>query len=436
MNTLCLIWRFFEIVFFVAVHTVILALRLTIWLIGGRAKARLSLLGESFARLLESLGATFIKIGQILSSRPDLLPPEIIAPLARLQDETKPFSARKIPKIIRKEFGQSMGDLFAAFDFNPLSSASVAQVHRARLKQGTEVAIKIRRPGLIRRVRDDLLLLNYFIRLLNLLPAMRLIPLGGLAAEFGGAIEKQLDFRIEAENNRRFRKNFSKDANVKIPALIDDLCSQSVLAMEFIDNLTKVQALDLTERERENAAVVGLRALYKMIFVDGFIHGDMHPGNIFFRAGGEFVLLDLGLVAKLEGRDLKDFVEFFYGMATNNGKECARVAFETATFRAPHCDREKFEGAMIRLIDEHFSKDARDFEVTAFAAHLFDTQRRYGISGTTKFTMAIVSLVVFEGMVKRLHPGLDFQAEARKFIVTAWSRVFLNPSPRSLAAAR
>ncbi|KYC43737.1 hypothetical protein WA1_00810 [Scytonema hofmannii PCC 7110] len=419
MDILFLLWRLAEISFSFIIHLIRLVVRLGIRTLLDRKPKLNRLLGDFIAELLESLGATFIKIGQILSSRPDLLPSEIIASLTRLQDRVAPFNTRRIPGLIQEAFGRSINEIFESFDYKPISSASVAHVHWARLKDGTEVAVKIRRPGLLRKVKNDLLIIKSFAKTLDLFPIMRLIPLTGLVAEFSKSIELQLDFTIEANNNQLFHKNFAEVKNIIFPKLINELCTDSVLVMEFLNGLMKVSEVDFTPMQRKTSAIASVRALYKMIFIDGFIHADLHPGNIYFREGGECVILDLGMVASLNGSDLKDFVDFFLGMVINNGKNCARVVYDTATYRAKDCDRQKFEAGIVQLINEHSSKTAREFEVTSFAVQLFNIQRQFGIRGSTNFTMAILSLAVFEGIVKQLQADLDFQGEARSFIFHA-----------------
>ncbi|MEK6408075.1 MAG: AarF/UbiB family protein [Acidobacteriota bacterium] len=417
-----LVYRAFEIAILFAGHGISFAFRLISHMVFKRKSATARAAGEVLPKLFESLGATFIKIGQILSSRPDLLPPEIIGPLSRLQDSVAPFDSRKIPNLIEQAFGRPIDEIFESIDFTPCSSASIAQVHRARLKGGEVVALKIRRPGLLRKVESDLYILHCLVKFIELFPAARLVPMRGIAEEFGQAIRDQLDLDLEADNHRRIRRNLSDLKRVVIPRLYDDFCTESILTMEYLDGLMRIDALDFNPSEREEAAALGLQALYRMLFVDGLIHADMHPGNVFFRRGIQFILLDFGLVAKLEDSDLTDFAHFFLGMATNNGKECARIVHETATFQAANYDRSKFESEMVKLIGRHSSKIARDFEVTQFAIELFDTQRKSGIRGSTKFTMAIVSLVVFEGIAKQVYPDLDFQREARQFIPAIMSR--------------
>ncbi len=426
IGILYLIYRLLEIFTIIAFHSFHLGLSLIRQKVLRHYTPRSSVFGNSLAALLESLGTTFIKIGQILSSRPDLLPANLIAPLSRLQDGVAPFNHRKIPHLIQQAFGRSIEELFESFDFTPVSSASVAQVHRARLKGGEDVAIKIRRPGLLRIVKSDLLILRLVLKIVEWFPALRLVPIRGIAEEFGQVIKEQLDFRLEADNNRRFRKNLCDVKQVIIPKLYDDLCTESILTMEYLDGLIKIDKLDFNIQQREQAAAIGLKALYRMMFVDGLIHADMHPGNIFFRKGVEFILLDFGLVAKLDDRDLKNFARFFFGMASNNGKLCAQIVHETATFQAVDYDQTKFESAMVDLIAKHSSKVARDFEVTEFAVELFDTQRKHRIRGSTRFTMAIISLVVFEGIAKQIYPDLDFQREARQFIPSILKNLILN----------
>ena len=382
-----------------------------------RRESHQELLGRFLAELFESLGAAFIKIGQILSSRPDLLPASIITHLRRLQDEVAPFDVRRIPRLIEEALGRPMEEVFESFDLEPVSSASIAHVHRARLADGRHVAVKIRRPAAVRQVSTDLRWFSWMARLLDQLPPLRILPLSEAVGEVGEAVAQQLDFRLEAENNRRFREHFRGHRNVAIPELVEELCSDSVLTMEFMDRLEKVGITDLPRESRETSTLVGLKALFKMIFIDGFIHADLHPGNFFLRPEGEVVLLDMGLVARLVGDNLQHFKDFFFGLVANDGRKCARVVDETATYRAPEFDRRRFEESMVRLIAHHSRLNAEEFEVTAFVYQLFDIQRRHRLRGSTHFTMTILSLAVYEGIVKQLYPQLDFQRQALAFLV-------------------
>ena len=156
-----------------------------------------------------------------------------------------------------------------------------------------------------------------------------------------------------------------------------------------------------------------------MIFLDGFVHADMHPGNVFVREWGEFVILDTGLVAILDEANQRDFVDFFFGLINNEGRECARIIYENASYRAKTCDLEAFEAAMVELIARHSALKCFEFEVAHFVYELMVAQRRFKIRGSTKFMMTILSMVVYDGICKQLYPQCDFQSEARGFLITA-----------------
>jgi ubiquinone biosynthesis protein len=413
------IGRFAEICLLVAFHGAWFAASGARLLLLRRRSECGAMFGERLATLCEALGPTFVKAGQILSSRPDLLPVEIVAALVRLQDRLAPFDGARIPRIIEEAFGRPSDELFDSFDLHPVAAASIAQVHRARLKDGREVAVKIRRPGIHRRVEGDLRILDWTARVLSRLPWMCTVPLAELLDEIGRPIRQQLDFHLEAENNRRFREHFANTEHIKIPALVEHLCAKNVLTMEYVEGMQRIDSTNFNAQERKTAALAGLRALYKMIFSDGLIHADMHPGNVFIREWGEFVILDTGLVARLNEQDQQDFVNFFFGLANNQGGECARIIYENASFRAQSCDRQAFEQAMVELIARHSALKSHEFEVSLFVYQLIRIQRRFGIRGSTKFMMTILSMVVFDGICKQLYPECDFQGEARPFLITA-----------------
>jgi len=269
---------------------------------------------------------------------------------------------------------------------------------------------------------------------LSALPGMKAVPLPELVDEFVGPIRQQLNFNLEAANNRRFRKEFARTEHIRLPALVEDLCTENVLTMEYLDHLQRTDCNSLSASECKTAALAGLRALYKMIFNDGFVHADMHPGNVYVREWGEFVILDTGLVAILDEANQRDFVDFFFGLINNEGHECARIIYENASYRAKNCDREAFEAAMVQLIARHSALKCHEFEVAQFVYELMEEQRRFKIRGSTKFMMTILSMVVYDGICKQLYPLCDFQNEARGFLITARYRrkAAPKPSPRHL----
>lgn len=387
-----------------------------------------SLVGRTLTDLLEDLGATFVKIGQVLSSRPDLLPSDVIAHLKRLQQDVSPFPRSQPEGALQEGLGDAAATAFSSIDPVPIASASVANVYKARLHVGRSVAVKVRRPGLARQVEDDLAVLSALARLLQRLPPLRIVPVIGIADEVARGIRLQVGFAQEALHNRRFRSNFAGADGVVVPKLVDELCSPSVLTMEFLDHLRRLDTLPPGDEEGQRGALVGLHVLYQMVFVDGFVHVDMHPGNIFIGPEGEFVDLDLGLVVELSDADRRTFAEFFIGIAMNDGTTCARIVRDTAQQLNPSFEAETFEEAMVALISGYSGLDAAGSEVAQFAVDLFDVQRRHGVRGSTNFTLVIISFVVFEGIVKQIAPTLDFQAEARAFLATTASELMTSAS--------
>lgn len=366
----------------------------------------------------QSLGGAFPKIGQLLSTRPDLLGGQVAASLVQLQDRLPPFSNRLTLSWVAGLVKVEAAALLAAFDPVPIAAASVAQVHRARLRNGQEVVLKIRRPHLSAKVEMDVRLVAWLARVLGRLGPLRVVPLESLMREFGDAVRRQLDFRDEAQHHSRFKANFGSDRRVKLPNLVAPLCSEAVLAMEFIPGLHKVETRSFSQKQRQAAARAAVRMLFQMVFVDGFVHCDLHPGNLFFREDGEMVLLDFGFVAELSEFERLDFRSFFAGIALGDGLACAEVILKTAIGLPPGFEASGFCAAMKDMIARHHALSAQEFEVARFAVELFDLQRRFRITGSTRFTMTITAFLVLEGIVKQLYPQMDFQGEALGFFAT------------------
>jgi len=370
------------------------------------------------ARLLEDLGPTFVKIGQVLSARPDLVPAEWCSALGRLREQVRPIPPRVLQRRLDEIFGPAR-DAFAWIDPEPVAAGSIAQVHRAALAGGRVVALKIRRPGVERRVHADFAVLRAVTRVLARLPFMRWTPVREIAEEVAAPVCEQLDFRLEAENHREIARMLEREEGLKVPRLVEPLCSDDVLAMEFIDGLRDVTTASVPASQRQHAALTGLRALYRMIFLGGLVHADLHPGNFFVREWGTVVLLDMGLTARLAPADRTAFVDFFFGMINGDGDECARIVVEGASALGPRFQRDRFEREMRALVARHARRRSREFEVGVFVTELIALQRRYDVRGSTAFMTTVLALVVYESVCKQLYPECDFQAEARGFLVLA-----------------
>ncbi len=384
--------------------------------ITGRSLAdRQALFAESVLSLFRRLGATFIKVGQIMSTRPDLLPPHVIVALSRLQDDVGPFPYSQVERTIHEDFGQPVSTLFREFSPVPIASASVAQVHRARLADGQVVAVKVRRPDIEELCAFDLSVMSFYARLLELLPSLRtLAPLESVE-QFGRAIAMQLDFTIEAENNRRFTRNFAAEPQVIVPKLFDPLCSRRVLTMDFIEG-KKILDTGGSQPERRALGELGFRIMLKMIFADGFVHADLHPGNLLVTQDGQVALLDLGLVAEMDDTHRLAFARYFAAWARGDGHTMAEIMVTHSP--SPYVrDRAGFEQAIQGFVDRLHGKRLGEVEVAKVVYEMLQILRRYRVRVNATFTMVNIAIAVTEGIGKQLDPSLDLMNEAMPFFL-------------------
>lgn len=382
----------------------------------GRSLAdRQALFGESVLGLFRRLGATFIKVGQIMSTRPDLLPPHVIAALSRLQDDVGPFPFAQVERTVAEDFGQPIAALFREFSTQPIASASVAQVHRARLPDGHLVAVKVRRPDIEELCAFDLSVMSFYARMLTLIPSLRTLAPVESVEQFGRAIAMQLDFTIEAQNNRRFTQNFAADPQVIVPKLHAALCSRRVLTMDFIEGK---KILDCTGSQAERRALgeLGFRVMLKMIFADGFVHADLHPGNLLVTPSGQVALLDLGLVAEMDHTHRLAFARYFAAWARGDGHTMAEIMVTHSP--SPHVeDRQGFEQAIQGFVDRLHGKRLGEVEVAKVVYDMLQILRRYRVRVNATFTMVNIAIAVTEGIGKQLDPTLDLMNEAMPFFL-------------------
>ncbi len=370
-----------------------------------------------FAALLIALGATFVKVGQIMSTRPDLFPPHVIKALTRLQDNVGSFAWKHVEKTITEELGKPTAELFATFERTPVASASVAQVHRATLPTGEAVAVKVRRPGLDDIVRFDLSVMRLFARFVALVPSLRLLAPVESVDEFGRAIHAQIDLRVEAENNRRFTASFASDPDVLFPALYPSLCGRRVLTMAFIEGVKVVEAPAKTGADPTRLAQIGFRTLLKMVFDDGFVHADLHPGNILVDRAGKVVILDLGLTAELDEAARRAFAKFFASWAGGDGTVMARLMSELSP-SAKVRDYKAYEAEVCEFVGRYHGKPLGEVQVSTVAFDMMNILRRHRVRVNPVYTMANVAIAVTEGIGKQLDPRLDLVQQALPFFMT------------------
>ncbi len=364
--------------------------------------------------LLEALGATFIKMGQVMSTRPDLLAPETIAQLKHLQDRLPPFSFAKVRRIVEEETGKPLAETYAEFDQRPVAAASVAQVHRARLRDGREVAVKVLRPNVRRQVERDAAMLLGGARVIAWNAKARLSDPVGHTRHFVDAIRDQTDLRIEATNYRRFHDNFAADAaRVRFPEILEPT-SERILTMEFVRG-SKIDAQP-DERKLPLAATVR-HVMMKMCFEDGFLHADMHPGNMVVDDAGRLVLFDVGLAKLLHEDVLLQFIDM--GKCLTMGTPDDLVAhlkrFHTY-IDGVHWD--DLRADLERFALKFRARDAATLDYGAMFNELFAIGRRYHVRPVTDLTLVLVAMVTSQGIGSMLDPKVNVFAEVARYLVT------------------
>jgi ubiquinone biosynthesis protein len=409
--------RIVEVIWQVFCAVILLVFRLSWNRLARGHRTVSSCVGQTLTGFLERLGPAYIKLGQILSTRQDLLNEDVICELKRLQDALPPIPFCLVVRTLTLELGASRREAFSEFDPTPIASGSIASVYRGRLRDGRSVAVKVLRPNISRVIRRDQRILYRMAHAAVKFRCFRHIPILPAVQEFNACLERQLNFRREAAANRIFHSALALEPRIVIPTLVEELCTASIITMEFIEEFHDFSLKETAQLHEATRAL--LRALYRMIFVVGVIHCDLHRGNVRFVSGGRAAIVDFGFVAELSVSDRLKFAQFFFAIATNDGARCAKITLETALIRPRALNWKLFETEVADLVQRVSGVEVRDFYVSDFVSELFRIQRNHGIIGTSAFTMAILSLLVFEGIAKTAFPELDFQREALPFLFQA-----------------
>ncbi len=384
--------------------------------LSGTPEANPRALGRALVGLCAQLGATFIKVGQIASTRGDLLPGPLADELARLQDDVPPFPFEQVQETIERELGHELGEIFAEFEPAPVAAASVAQVHRAVLRDGGHpVAVKVRRPDIIEKAALDRSILLFVGRTLErVIPSVRLMALEEALRAFCDAVQAQIHLENEARNNARFTKNFEDDPDVDFPKMFLQASSDAVLTMEFIDGVHESE-LESTGCDVHAIVTAGMRCVCRMIFLHGFVHADLHPGNMRFQHPSHVVLLDLGLTGEINDEDRLTTARTLFALATGDGKTVARLFHENAPHTATP-DYDAYETEMANFVASLQNQGLQNVQVTAEIGRIFDILRRHRVQARSHMTMVNIALMTAEGLGKRLAPELSLTDEALPYL--------------------
>ncbi|MBL3598514.1 MAG: ubiquinone biosynthesis regulatory protein kinase UbiB [gamma proteobacterium endosymbiont of Lamellibrachia anaximandri] len=373
---------------------------------------------ERIRRTLEDLGPIFIKFGQILSTRRDLLPDDLANELAKLQDRVPPFPGDQARAIIEKAYGQPVGELLDVFDEQPLASASVAQVHTAQLKNGTPVVVKVLRPGIEKIIRRDVDLLFTIARLAEKYwkEGHRLRPVE-VIAEYEKTIFDELDLMREAANASQLRRNFLDSKVLYVPEIYWDLARQNVLVMERIHG-TPVGDVEELRRQGISMKLLGERGVeifFTQVFQYNFFHADMHPGNIFVEPNGRYIAVDFGIMGTLTEADKRYLAENLLAFFNRDYKRVAELHVQSGW--VPKSTRvEEFEAAIRTVCEPIFERPLSEISFGHFLLRLFQTARRFDMEVQPQLVLLQKTLLNIEGLGRMLYPQLDLWTTAKPFL--------------------
>jgi predicted unusual protein kinase regulating ubiquinone biosynthesis (AarF/ABC1/UbiB family) len=358
---------------------------------------------------LERLGPTYVKLGQLLSTRADLLPPPYIQALARLQDDVAPFDSDEVERIICSELGARLSRVFPEFDPEPIASASLGQVHRATLRDGRQVAVKVQRPGIREQVLDDLDALRELAELADAHTELgRLYGFADLVAEFRASMLAELDYRQEARNLVTLGANLAEFDRIAVPQPITDLSTGHVLTMEYVEGrkLTTLGPLAQLDLDGTELARQLLGAYLRQILVDGFFHADPHPGNVLLTADGDLALLDLGMVGRVPAEMGDRLVKLLLAIGEGRAEDASRALLSLAepTERADEAD---FGRAIAAIIAANHGVALGGLSAGAIILELSRAAVANGLRPPPELSMLGRALLTLDDVVRRLDPQLD-----------------------------
>jgi ubiquinone biosynthesis protein len=367
---------------------------------------------------LESLGPIFVKFGQMLSTRRDLLPPDLADELALLQDRVPPFPTEQALALLQAFYGRPVDEVFLRFERTPVASASVAQVHFAVLPNGTEVAVKVLRPGIEKVIDYDIGLLEVAAALLEKTwPGSRRLKPREVVAEFSKSLRDELDLMREAANCAQLRRNFKNSPLLLVPEVYWDWCGSRVMVMERMRGTPISQVPVLLEQgiDLKDLSRAGVEIFFTQVFRDGFFHADMHPGNIFVHRDGRYVALDFGIMGTLEDGDKNYLARNFLAFFKRDYRRVALAHIE-AGWVPPHTRVDEFEAAIRTVCEPIFDRPLKDISFGKTLLRLFQTARRFEMEVQPQLVLLQKTLLNIEGLGRQLDPELDLWKTAKPFL--------------------
>jgi ubiquinone biosynthesis protein len=372
---------------------------------------------ERLRMCFEELGPTFVKLGQLLATRPDLIPQEFVDELKKLHDQASTIGFDQIEKVIEHQFSIPLKQVFRDIDPSPLAAASIAQVHRAKLLDGTDVVVKVQRPGIVEVIKNDIGILYFIADLLQkYVPEARPFNPVGIVDEFFKTLELETDFVIEANNIRRFTENFKNDLSVKIPKVYFEYSSKKVLVLEELKGIPLSQPASVQQEGVDPIETmrVGVRTYFKMVFRDGLFHGDLHAGNLFILPNNQIGLVDFGIVGRLNRRTQTAIANMFVCLYSEDYERLAYEYVEIAPYNE-EIDVDEFAIDLQNLLAPHFGLSMKNVDLGLLLMGTTQVAAKHRLILPTELMMFFKSIVTVEGMGRMLAKDFDLLPHALEF---------------------
>lgn len=373
---------------------------------------------ERVRRVLEELGPTFIKLGQILSTRPDLIPYDFIKELARLQDKVPSFSYGEVCQVLAAELGGPPESFFQEFERQPCAAASIGQVHRARLFTGEEVVVKVQRPGIREIIETDLEIMLHLASLMERhLAEFEVQQPTRIVAVFARTIEKEINYQLEANSIERFTRQFLTDPTVYVPRVYRRLSTKKIITMEYVHGI-KASEIDTLRQQSYDLKLLAARGslfIMNQIFVHGFFHADPHPGNIFILPDNIICFLDFGMMGRISTKEREDFADLVIQVARRNEKKTVDAVLRITVPREPP-DRACLENDIAELIDRHVGLPLKELEVGLVMQQLLELVFRHKLVLKPNFYLLVKATGTIESLGRALDPDFNIVAHAEPFI--------------------
>jgi ubiquinone biosynthesis protein len=378
---------------------------------------------ERLRMMFEDLGPTFIKFGQVLACRPDMLPLEYSREFLKLTDSVAPFPTLEAKKIIEEDLKAPVAGIFSFFDDVPVAAASIAQVHRATLHDGRDVMVKVQRPHIVRMIDRDISIMRWLADLIEArVPEMAPYNVPGIVDEFARTIKRELDFFIEASNAVQLRKNFERSSVLNIPEVYTDISSKRVLVLERIEGIRidEYERLDREGYDRKDLSRKGASAFFKMVLQDGFFHADPHPGNIFVLPDGRLGLVDFGIMGRVTEENMEHFASIFLALADHDYDALVRQYVDMGFIPETSFDIEKFQRDMkedlVELLEPYYVMQVKQIDFGAYIDRITSILLRHRLKLPSNLYLMDKSLITLEGVLKQLDPEFNYFEAARPYV--------------------